>query len=113
VLHANHEASLFRQRKKTNEEAPRRVLCYGNVFVLACAENTVKDLVVVDLHRGLEVVQEAKASLEDKGYIRSMIDLLEDKTVRADLSTRLVAYGSCNKCYFCCHFTGSWRCQCV
>ncbi|KAH1212021.1 hypothetical protein GmHk_14G040319 [Glycine max] len=73
-------SSLFRQRKKTNEEAPRRVLCYGNVFVLACAETTVKDLVVVDLHRGLEVVQEAKASLEDKGYIRSMIDLLEDKT---------------------------------
>ncbi|KAG4953418.1 hypothetical protein JHK87_039012 [Glycine soja] len=68
------------EEAKTNEEAPRRVLCYGNVFVLACAETTVKDLVVVDLHRGLEVVQEAKASLEDKGYIRSMIDLLEDKT---------------------------------
>ncbi|KAL5126862.1 hypothetical protein HKD37_14G039394 [Glycine soja] len=54
--------------------------CHHHLRSRACAETTVKDLVVVDLHRGLEVVQEAKASLEDKGYIRSMIDLLEDKT---------------------------------
>ncbi|KAG5121102.1 hypothetical protein JHK84_039442 [Glycine max] len=65
---------------------------YGNGFVLACAESTVKDLVVANnnISHGLKVVQHAKANLDNEGYIRSMVDLLEDKTVRVDLSTSLV-----------------------
>ncbi|RDX65873.1 Omega-hydroxypalmitate O-feruloyl transferase, partial [Mucuna pruriens] len=67
---------------------------YGNGFVLACAESTVRDLVAVNnnnnLFHGLKLVQQAKASLDGDGYIRSMVDLLEDKTVRVDLSTSLV-----------------------
>ncbi|TKY57685.1 Omega-hydroxypalmitate O-feruloyl transferase [Spatholobus suberectus] len=64
---------------------------YGNGFVLACAKSRVGDLVAVNnnLRHGLKLVQEAKSSLDD-GYIRSMVDLLEDKTVRVDLSTSLV-----------------------
>lgn len=45
---------------------------YGNGFVLACAEIIVKDLVAVNLRHGLEVVNEAKASLDDEEYIRSI-----------------------------------------
>ncbi|BAT82786.1 hypothetical protein LR48_Vigan07g284100 [Vigna angularis] len=69
---------------------------YGNGFVLACAESTVRDLTTVenddgdDISHGLKALQQAKAILEEKGYIRSMVDLLEDKTVRVDLSTSLV-----------------------
>ncbi|XP_061356314.1 alcohol acyltransferase 9-like [Gastrolobium bilobum] len=64
---------------------------YGNGFVIGCAESTVKDLLAANnLHHGLKQVQEAKASLDDDEYIRSMIDLLEDKMVRTDLSRSLV-----------------------
>ncbi|CAJ1972475.1 unnamed protein product [Sphenostylis stenocarpa] len=72
---------------------------YGNGFVLACAESTVRDLVTVnndnnkgdsDISHGLKVLQQAKASLDEEGYIRSMVDLLEDKMVGVDLSTSLV-----------------------
>ncbi|KAK7321773.1 hypothetical protein VNO77_32701 [Canavalia gladiata] len=64
---------------------------YGNGFVLGCAESTVKDLVAANnLRHGLKLVQQAKCDLDDDGYIRSMIDLLEDKTVTMDLSRSLV-----------------------
>ncbi|XP_027368183.1 fatty alcohol:caffeoyl-CoA acyltransferase-like [Abrus precatorius] len=64
---------------------------YGNGFVLACAESTVKDLVAdKNLRHGLKLVQQAKCALEDDGYIRSMVDLLEDKTVKMDVSRSLV-----------------------
>lgn len=62
---------------------------YGNGFVLGCAETTVKDLVTSNFHRGVKLVQQAKSSISDD-YVRSMIDLLEDKTVKPDLSTSLV-----------------------
>ncbi|KAK7351712.1 hypothetical protein VNO77_11357 [Canavalia gladiata] len=63
---------------------------YGNGFLLGCAESTVKDLVEANLHHGVKLVQEAKARLKDEEYIRSMVDLLEGKTVKTDLSTSLV-----------------------
>jgi len=69
---------------------------YGNGFVLACAESTVRDLAAVDndnddnISHGLRVLQQVKASLDEEEYTRSMVDLLEDKTVRVDLSTSLV-----------------------
>lgn len=49
----------------------------------------MKDLVDANLYHGVKSVQEAKSALDD-GYLRSMIDLLEDKTVKTDLSTSLV-----------------------
>ncbi|KAJ1408035.1 Transferase [Sesbania bispinosa] len=64
---------------------------YGNGFVLACAESTVKDLVAADnLGHGLKLVQQAKASLDDGEYIMSMNDLLEEENVMIDLSSSLV-----------------------
>lgn len=63
---------------------------YGNGFLLACADSTVEELVEGNLRHGVKLVQEAKVRLKDKEYIRSMVDLLEDKTVKTDLSTSLV-----------------------
>ncbi|PON93392.1 Transferase [Trema orientale] len=74
-------------RKKLSPEIPQGY--YGNGFVLGCAQAHVKDLVAANLHHGVKSVQAAKAALND-GHVRSMIDLLEDKTVKTDLSTSLV-----------------------
>ncbi|KAF5739369.1 HXXXD-type acyl-transferase family protein [Tripterygium wilfordii] len=75
-------------RKKLIPEVPQGY--YGNGFVLGCAETSVEDLVMSkNLYHGVKLIQEAKSILTD-GYVRSMIDLLEDKTVKTDLSTSLV-----------------------
>ncbi|KAK7310922.1 hypothetical protein RJT34_08722 [Clitoria ternatea] len=63
---------------------------YGNGFILACAESTVEELVEGGLEHGVKSVQEAKLRLKDEEYIRSTVDLLEDKRVKPDLSTSLV-----------------------
>ena len=67
---------------------------YGNGFVLGCVQSKVKDLVGANnnLHHGVKLLQQAKATtLDDDGeYIRSMIDLMEDKCARTDLNTSLV-----------------------
>lgn len=62
---------------------------YGNGFVLGCAQTNAKDLVSANLHNSVKLVQQAKSTL-DNDYIRSMIDLLEDKTARTDLSASFV-----------------------
>ncbi|XP_010254732.1 PREDICTED: omega-hydroxypalmitate O-feruloyl transferase-like [Nelumbo nucifera] len=62
---------------------------YGNGFVLACAETTVKELLGANLHHGVKLVQQAKAALTDE-YVRSMIDLLEERRLKPDLSASLV-----------------------
>ncbi|GKU89980.1 hypothetical protein SLEP1_g4046 [Rubroshorea leprosula] len=74
-------------RKKVNPELPPGY--YGNGFVLACAESTVEDLAVGTLRQTVELVRKAKLSLTDD-YVRSMVDLLEDKTVKTDLTTSFV-----------------------
>ncbi|PRQ27091.1 putative omega-hydroxypalmitate O-feruloyl transferase [Rosa chinensis] len=74
-------------RRRLNPEIPPAY--YGNGFVLGCAQTTVEDLVSANLHHGVKLVQQAKAELSDD-YVRSMVDLLEDKTVKTDLSTSLV-----------------------
>ncbi|KAJ4834359.1 hypothetical protein Tsubulata_038382 [Turnera subulata] len=74
-------------RKKLIPEIPQGY--YGNGFVLGCAQAHVKDLVTSNLYHGVKLVQAAKSSLDD-GCVRSMIDLLEDKTVKTDLSSSLV-----------------------
>lgn len=74
-------------RNRLKPELPQGY--YGNGFVLGCAEATVKDLVTSNLHHGVKLVQQAKSCLND-GCIRSMIDLLEDKKVKTDVSVSLV-----------------------
>ncbi|KAJ9166048.1 hypothetical protein P3X46_020849 [Hevea brasiliensis] len=74
-------------RKKLIPEIPPGY--YGNGFVLGCAQTYVKDLVSSTLHHGVKLVQHAKSCLSDD-YVRSMIDFLEDKTVKTDLSASLV-----------------------
>lgn len=74
-------------RKKLIPEMPPGY--YGNGFVLGCAQTYVKDLISSNLHHGIKLVQHAKSCLNDD-YVRSMIDLLEDKTVKTDLSASFV-----------------------
>lgn len=74
-------------RKKLNPEIPQGF--YGNGFVLGCAQANAKDFVSANLHHVVRLVQQAKSALNDD-WIRSMVDLLEDKTVKTDLSTSLV-----------------------
>ncbi|XP_042482681.1 alcohol acyltransferase 9-like [Macadamia integrifolia] len=78
-------------RKKLKPELPRGY--YGNGFVLGCAETTVKELVGANyysnIHHGVKLVQEAKAVLTEE-YVRSMIDYLEERRVKPDLSMSLV-----------------------
>ncbi|KAL9445973.1 hypothetical protein AB3S75_013784 [Citrus x aurantiifolia] len=74
-------------RKKLNPEMPEGY--YGNGFVLACAQTSVNDLVNSNLYHTIKLVQQAKASLTDD-YVRSMVDLLEDKSYKTDLSSSLV-----------------------
>ncbi|KAI5675207.1 hypothetical protein M9H77_06157 [Catharanthus roseus] len=74
-------------RKAFDSELPHGY--YGNGFVLACAEATVKDVADANLHGTVKMVQNAKSSLTEE-YVRSMIDYLEDKTVKTDLCSSFV-----------------------
>ncbi|XP_057470391.1 alcohol acyltransferase 9 [Actinidia eriantha] len=74
-------------RKRLKPELPQGY--YGNGFMLGCAEAQVKELVTANLSHMVKLVQQAKSSVTD-GYVKSAIDLLEDKTVKTDLSTSLV-----------------------
>ncbi|RWV84870.1 hypothetical protein BHE74_00039300 [Ensete ventricosum] len=62
---------------------------YGNGFVLGCAETSVEELVTSNAHHGIKLVQEAKKSVTGE-YVRSMIDLLEERRAKPDLSSSLV-----------------------
>ncbi|XP_061350875.1 alcohol acyltransferase 9-like [Gastrolobium bilobum] len=79
---------LFSVNVRTKVNLPEGY--YGNGFILGCAESTVKDLLEGNLHHGVKVVQEAKARVNDNECVRSMVDLLEDKMVKTDLSTSFV-----------------------
>ncbi|EOA37365.1 hypothetical protein CARUB_v10011142mg [Capsella rubella] len=74
-------------RKKLNPELPQGY--YGNGFVLACAESKVQDLVDGNIYQAVKLIQEAKARITDE-YVKSTIDLLEDKTVKTNVSCSLV-----------------------
>ncbi|KAK2994136.1 hypothetical protein RJ640_020941 [Escallonia rubra] len=74
-------------RKLLKPELPQGY--YGNGFVLACAEATVNELVNTNSHYGVKLVQQAKLLVTDD-YVRSSVNLLEDRTVRTDLSASLV-----------------------
>lgn len=62
---------------------------YGNGFVLACAQTTVKDLTERPLSYAVKIVQRAKEILTDE-YIRSIVDTLGDSRRRPDLNGSLV-----------------------
>jgi len=63
---------------------------YGNAFVLASAESTVKDLVAANnLDHCVKLVQQAKASVDEE-YVKSTIDVLKDKTLVPDGSLCLL-----------------------
>ncbi|KAF3585809.1 hypothetical protein F2Q69_00028078, partial [Brassica cretica] len=74
-------------RKKLTPELPQGY--YGNGFVLACAERKVQHLVNGNIYHVVKLIQDAKARITDE-YVRSTIDLLEDKTVKTDVSKSLV-----------------------
>ncbi|CAH8381674.1 unnamed protein product [Eruca vesicaria subsp. sativa] len=74
-------------RKKLTPQLPQGY--YGNGFVLACAESKVQDLVNGNIYHPVKLIQDAKARITDE-YVRSTIDLLEDKTVKTDVSSSLV-----------------------
>lgn len=57
--------------------------------MLGCAETGANDLVNSNLYHTIKLVQHAKSSLTDD-YVRSMVDLLEDKNYKTDLSASLV-----------------------
>ncbi|XP_023002311.1 fatty alcohol:caffeoyl-CoA acyltransferase [Cucurbita maxima] len=66
---------------------------YGNAFVLACAQSSVKELnaaaTSANIHHGVTLVQQAKAAVTDE-YVRSVVDMLDDRSVRTDMSSSLV-----------------------
>ncbi|MQM18164.1 hypothetical protein Taro_051151 [Colocasia esculenta] len=64
---------------------------YGNGFVLGCAETTAGQLVSgTNPRAAVKLVQAAKKRVDD-GYVRSMVDLLEERRgTRPDLSASLV-----------------------
>lgn len=50
----------------------------------------MKDLVGANLRHGVKLVRQAKSDVNNDDYVRSMVDLLEDKTLKTDLSRSLV-----------------------
>ncbi|OIT04150.1 PREDICTED: omega-hydroxypalmitate O-feruloyl transferase [Nicotiana attenuata] len=74
-------------RKAVKPELPEGY--YGNGFVLGCAEAPVKHVVNGNFQDTVKLVQNAKSELTS-GSIKSVVDLLEDKTVKTDLSASLV-----------------------
>uniref|UniRef100_A0A6M2EZ75 Omega-hydroxypalmitate O-feruloyl transferase n=1 Tax=Populus davidiana TaxID=266767 RepID=A0A6M2EZ75_9ROSI len=74
-------------RKKLVPEIPQGY--YGNGFVLGCAQSCSQDLITSNMYHGVKLVQQAKSRLTED-YVRSMIDLLEDKAVKTDLPMSLV-----------------------
>ncbi|KAJ6953604.1 hypothetical protein NC652_005352 [Populus alba x Populus x berolinensis] len=74
-------------RKRLVPEIPQGY--YGNGFVLGCAQSCSQDLITSNMYHGVKLIQQAKSRLTDD-YVRSMIDLLEDKSVKTDLPMSLV-----------------------
>lgn len=63
---------------------------YGNGFVLGSAEAAAGQLVAgANPRAAVKLVQAAKERVDD-GYVRSMVDLLEERRARPDLSATLV-----------------------
>ncbi|WOL09016.1 hypothetical protein Cni_G17769 [Canna indica] len=75
-------------RKKLEPELPNGY--FGNGFIMACAETSVEELISSNSNCAIfKSLQEAKNRVDD-GYVRSMIDLLEERRVKPDMSSTLV-----------------------
>lgn len=74
-------------RKRLQPQLPSGF--YGNGFVPGCAEGTAGELVSSNPRVAVELVQSAKARLDDD-YVRSMVDFLEYNRAQPDLSSTLV-----------------------
>ncbi|RZC56996.1 hypothetical protein C5167_015850 [Papaver somniferum] len=66
---------------KTNIEPNLPKGYYGNGVVLACAGTTVKDLVTAKMNHIVELIQNAKRRVRCNDYVRSLIDIIEEKKV--------------------------------
>ncbi|KAG6516545.1 hypothetical protein ZIOFF_027010 [Zingiber officinale] len=62
---------------------------FGNAFVMACAETFAAELSGSSARGGIMLVQAAKEGVRD-GQVRSVVDLLEERWTRPDLSASLV-----------------------
>ncbi|KAK3424845.1 hypothetical protein EUGRSUZ_F01597 [Eucalyptus grandis] len=62
---------------------------YGNGFVLGCAPAAVRDLVGSNLASAVKLVQAAKSRV-DGAYVRTTLEVLEDKAAKTDLAASLV-----------------------
>nr|XP_043608152.1 alcohol acyltransferase 9 [Erigeron canadensis] len=74
-------------RNKVIPEIPKGY--YANGFVLACAKTKVKDLVNGNLYPVVKLIQEAKSNINDDS-ISGIVELLEDKNIKTDLTRSLV-----------------------
>lgn len=74
-------------RTKLSPELPKGY--YGNGFVLGCAESSVEKLIGSNARYGVELVQKAKAEVND-GYVRDVVDWLERRRERPELGASLV-----------------------
>ncbi|KAJ9567249.1 hypothetical protein OSB04_003215, partial [Centaurea solstitialis] len=74
-------------RNKVSPEIPKGY--YANGFVLACAKTTVEELVNRNLQHAVKLVQEAKSVMTDD-RINGILELLEDKNIKTDLTASLV-----------------------
>lgn len=74
-------------RRRLSPELPGGY--FGNAFVMACAETTAAELAGSSARGGIMLVQAAKEGVRD-GHVRSVVDLLEERWTRPDLSASLV-----------------------
>lgn len=74
-------------RKRMRPKLP--IGYYGNGFVLGCAETSVDRLALSNLQYSVKLVQQAKDCVTDD-YVRSMVDFLQERRIKPDLSSSLV-----------------------
>ncbi|KAI3955583.1 hypothetical protein MKX01_034905 [Papaver californicum] len=65
---------------------------YSNSFVLVCAKTTFNELVTAKINHIVELIQEGKKRVLSNDYVRSAIDITEEKKVQPVMSTTLVMY---------------------
>ncbi|XP_020594128.1 omega-hydroxypalmitate O-feruloyl transferase [Phalaenopsis equestris] len=89
-LPPSHKVKLLFSVNARSKLEPRLPMgFYGNGFVLACAETVVEQLVRSNRHYSVKLVKEAKENVNDE-MVRSVIDILEERKMKPDLSASLV-----------------------
>ncbi|RZC87900.1 hypothetical protein C5167_004077 [Papaver somniferum] len=62
---------------------------YGNSFIYACAKTTVKEIVTAKVNDIVKLIQNSKRRVLSNDYVRSMIDIIEEKNLQLAMSTTL------------------------